>query len=214
MRERAQVMRTALGAVAFLFVLVYPFAVYFGLTRLSMRELLWVLGPLVVLVGLARLVQHRGERALSALAPVVVMGTLIGLTGLLADQRFLLATPVLINLVLLAGFAGSLRSERPLVERFARLQVEDLSPQEVVYCRRVTIVWSVFFVCNALVAGALALFAPLSWWTLYTGLISYLFVGAVGAVEYIYRKYRFGRFGTNPIDRVLRVFLTRGAVSG
>ena len=61
---------------------------------------------------------------------------------------------MLINLVLLVGFAGSLRDGTPLVERFARMQVDDLSPAEIDYCRKVTRSGASFFVLNGSIAGA------------------------------------------------------------
>jgi uncharacterized membrane protein len=150
------------------------------------------------------------RRELTALLPVAAV---LALSGFLDDHRVLLATPVLINLGLLVSFGGSLRTETPIVERFARMQVSDLSQAEVVYCRRVTQVWSAFFVLNGTAAAVLALAAPLSWWALYTGLISYGLLGLLGASEYVIRKRRFGRFGDNPIDRMLHAVLVRGLVS-
>ena len=141
------------------------------------------------------------------------MAVLLALTAILNDHRFLLATPVLINLGLLIAFAGSLHTDRPLVERFARLQVDDLSAAEVRYCRRVTIVWSLFFVLNGATAGLLAVAAPLSWWALYTGLIAYLLIGVVAASEYVIRKHNFGRYNGSPVDRLLRMVLPQRSAS-
>jgi uncharacterized membrane protein len=207
-------MRTALGIAAFALALLYPAIVYYALTRMGARELAFVLLPVLVAVALTRLPSERRARSLQALAVPAAMAALIALTALLDDSRFLLAMPVLVSLILLAGFAGSLLGEMPLVERFARMQVDDLSREEVEYCRQVTITWCVFFVCNGAVAGLLALFAPLSWWALYTGLLAYVLIGLLGATEYVIRKYRFGRYGTTPLDRVLRALLQRRQVNG
>ncbi len=40
----------------------------------------------------------------------------------------------------------------------------------------------------AAVAAALALWAPLAWWTLYTGLIAYLLMGLLFAGEWLVRQ--------------------------
>jgi uncharacterized membrane protein len=207
-------MRTALGIAAFVLALLYPAIVYYALTRLGARELALVLLPIVAIMAIARMPRERRARSLQALATPAAMAVLIGLTALLDDPRFLLAMPVLVNAILLAGFAGSLLGEMPLVERFARMQVDDLSQEEVEYCRQVTLTWCVFFVCNGGIAGLLAVLAPLSWWALYTGLLSYVLIGLLGASEYVIRKYRFGRYGTTPLDRVLRAVLQRGQVNG
>jgi uncharacterized membrane protein len=95
------------------------------------------------------------------------------------------------------------------VERLARIQVADLSPAEVRYCRAVTVVWCGFFVLNGAASALLAAAAPRAWWAAYTGAISYGLVAAVFAGEYVVRKARFGRFGRGPVDRTLRLLLRR-----
>ena len=97
----------------------------------------------------------------SSAACLLAGGALLG-SAVSGDHRFLLATPVLINAGLFITFAGSLRTDTPLIERFARMQVSDLSAEELRYCRSVTQVWSAFFVLNGGTALALALFAPLA----------------------------------------------------
>jgi uncharacterized membrane protein len=200
-------MRTVFSVIAFALLLLYPAAVYYGLTRLGTRQVVWLLIPLLLLGVLSRMPRERGARWAEALKAPAAMALLLSLTAFFDDRRFLLATPVLINLVLLVGFAGSLRGKTPLVERFARLQVDDLSEAEVKYCRQVTIVWSLFFVLNGSLAGLLALLAPLSVWALYTGAIAYVLIGLLGASEYALRKYRFGRYNDGLLDRILRAVL-------
>jgi uncharacterized membrane protein len=122
------------------------------------------------------------------------------------DRRLFLALPALTNLALLAHFAVSLRTI-PVAERFARAQEDVLSPAQVVYCRAVTIVWCVFFIVNGGVTVALALLAPLGWWTLYAGGLSYVAVGTLAAGEVIVRKARFRKYSGAPYDLLLaRVF--------
>lgn len=185
-----------------LLVAGYPIAVYVGLTRFSARGV----GLLLALL-LAPSIVHKLRRArredLWAVArlPLTIL-SLLALATILDDARFVFALPVLINLALLAQFAGSLRGT-PLVERFARMQQPSLSPAQVVYCRRVTLVWCAFFVLNASISGALALFAPLAAWTLYNGLIAYVLLGLVGGVEYVVRKFRFREYGSGLHDRLL-----------
>src|SRR5690606_1701831 len=81
---------------------------------------------------------------------------LFAAAALSGQPRLFLALPVLVNLGLLANFAASLRGEVSLVERFARLQEPELPPGGPAYCRKVTIAWCVFFVANAGVSLALA----------------------------------------------------------
>jgi len=140
---------------------------------------------------------------LVAVLPVPAsMFLLLALSSLLDDRRFMLAMPVLISVALLLTFGTSLRTT-PMVERFARLQQPDLSASKVRYCRTVTLVWCGFFVFNALICAALALFASLSAWALYTGLVSSVLIGALATAEYAVRKYRFRDYGGGVHDRLL-----------
>lgn len=195
-----------LAALNGLIVLAYPVAVYLSLSRLGARGAGLVLAALL-LPGLAQ--RLRGARRQDLLVvlrlPLGVLA-LLGLAALLDDRRLVLALPVLINLALLAQFAGSLRGT-PLVERFARMQQPQLGPAQIGYCRAVTKVWCGFFVLNGATAAALALAAPLSWWTLYNGLLAYLAMGVLGAGEYVVRKARFREYGPGLHDRLLaRIF--------
>ncbi len=190
-------------------VAAYPLAVYFGLLHLSARSLGLVL-MLLLLPGLA--IKWRGARRedlwVVARVPLSVL-LIVGLAALLDDRRFVLAVPVLINAALLYNFASSL-STTPLVERFARMQDPQLGPEQVRYCRSVTRVWCAFFVFNGALSAALAVYASVSLWALYTGLLAYLLIGLLATAEYVVRKARFREYGAGLHDRLLaRVFPPR-----
>ena len=189
-----------------LLVAAYPLAVYVGLTRYSARGLGLVL-MLLLLPGLVRKVRAaRREDLLVVVRLPLSIVALLALAALLDDARFVFALPVLINLALLAQFAGSLRGT-PLVERFARMQEPSLSAAQVAYCRSVTKVWCVFFVLNATTSALLARYASLESWTLYNGLVAYVLIGVLATCEYVVRKARFREYGNGLHDRVLaRVF--------
>jgi uncharacterized membrane protein len=53
------------------------------------------------------------------------------------------------------------------------------------------VIWCVFFVLNGTTAGLLGWWAPLEWWTIYTGLISYILSGVLLGTEWILRRRRF-----------------------
>jgi uncharacterized membrane protein len=184
----------------------YPLGVYFGLTRFGTRSAAWLLLGLAIANTGYRSYRRRAADWSSALVVPLCVGALW-----LDDRRYVLAMPVLINAALFVTFFGSLFREQPIVERFARLSVNDLSSAEVQYCRSVTRVWSAFFVINGAIAALLAARDTLQAWTLYTGFLSYLLIGGLAAAEYTVRKYRFGRYGNGLHDRVLRVLLTRSA---
>jgi uncharacterized membrane protein len=200
-----------LGVVGALFVIAYPVYVYVALEHVSTRPL--ALG-LAALLGVGLIFRLNGARRAHALvaARVPMMLVVILLVGsFFDDRRFVLALPVVTNALFLTHFVTSLRT-MPIAERFARAQESDLSPRQVAYCRSITVAWSVFFVVNGAICGALALFAPIAWWTLYTGLLSYVALGAMVAVEYVIRKARFRTYGTAPVDRALsRIFPPRAS---
>ena len=180
----------------------YPAAVYFGLLHWSPRLVGCVLLALL-LPGLGlRLIGAGRERAWSVLKLPLAVAALVAACAISGDARFMFGLPVLINLALLAGFGSSLRGI-PMVERFARLQKADLSPEQVRYCRSVTWVWCGFFACNAVASAVLALWGGLAAWSLYTGLIAYVLIGALGGTEYVVRKIRFREYGAGLHDRLL-----------
>lgn len=199
-------MKLALAVLNGILVAAYPLAVYVGLTRFSARGVGLLLLGLLVPGMLLKLRQARREDLLAVLRLPLSVCALLGLAALLDDARFVFALPILINAALFVQFFASLRGT-PLVERFARMQSPSLSPAQLAYCRSVTKVWCCFFVLNASLSGALAASAPLSWWTLYNGLIAYLLMGLLGASEYLVRKFRFREYGTGLHDRLIaRVF--------
>jgi uncharacterized membrane protein len=192
-------------------IAAYPLAVYFGLLHLGARSV-GLLLMLLLLPGLA-IKWRRARREdlwVVARVPLSVLA-LVALAALFDERRFVLALPVLINAVLLFNFASSLRST-PLVERFARMQDPELGPEQVRYCRAVTLVWCMFFLLNGALSGVLALVASVASWALYTGLVAYLLIGLLATAEYVVRKARFREYGAGLHDRLLaRVFPPRSA---
>ncbi|AYC34583.1 hypothetical protein D3880_20365 [Pseudomonas cavernae] len=179
-------MSRLLGLLLVVAGLAYPFVVHYGLDhQLPPRLLALLLGGL----WLARLfARGPGNRwmALAALGFCLLLGV-AGEPGLLRWY------PVLMSALLLTVFGLSLRSGMPLVERLARLREPELPAVAVRYTRQVTVVWSLFFLVNGLIAAALTLWAPLAWWTLYNGLIAYGLMGLLFAGEWLVRQ-RVRRF--------------------
>jgi len=97
------------------------------------------------------------------------------------------------NLIFLAAFGLTLFKPPVMIYRFAVIQDKTIpgSPAEkkvAAYCRKVTIVWCVFFVFN----GSMAAFTIFSLsdaiWAVYNGGISYILMGILFAGEFIIRK--------------------------
>lgn len=199
------------GALVSTTILIgYPLLAWIGISYLGTRTAAVLLLVALGASQLRRLTGRPGAlRGLTWLALAVV--GLLALAALFDDPRFILAYPTLVNLVLLSQFGWSLRSGPPMVERFARLQVDDLSQAELAYCRAITAIWCGFFVLNGLTSALLAIWGTRSAWALYSGLIAYLLMGLLFAAEYLVRKARFGRFGPGLVDRLVERLVGPGA---
>lgn len=167
----------------------YPVAIFVGLRAGGVELTAWViLGASLFQLLLLKL---GGAARWTFLATLTAAAAALG-AALLAQAAMLLLVPALTNLALGALFGGSLLSRKPLIERFARLRDSQLSAEKASYCRRVTQIWTLFFALNAATIAVLAAAAPLSWWTLYTGLVGYLLAGMLGVCEITVRTRRFG----------------------
>lgn len=195
-------MQVLIGVLQAVVIVTYPVAVYFGLSHFSTRGI-----GLLVLAMLAptliKALKSRREQLLATMGMPVAIAFLMLLAIVSDDVRFVLAYPALVNLVLLLQFGLTLRKgSQSMIERFARLQTDDLSPRELEYCRTVTACWCGFFVLNGAACALFAAFASRATWALYTGLLSYLVLGVLFAVEFTLRKYLFRKFGPGLLDRI------------
>ncbi|MFP1816443.1 hypothetical protein ACLEC2_11655 [Lonsdalea quercina] len=170
-----------------LLTLSWPFLVWFSVTHPHQR---WIL-PLLVLVFLLRFYALSKDKRLFRETGGLLagIGALLCLTSLwLQDTQWLMGYPVVVNLVMLGLFGGSLYSRMPLVERLARLKEPDLPPQAIRYTRKVTQMWCLFFVFNGSVAAWTCLAGNLRWWALWNGLMSYVLIGIVMGGEWLIRQ--------------------------
>ncbi|HEY3450021.1 MAG TPA: hypothetical protein VGK67_26955 [Myxococcales bacterium] len=194
-------MQVLIGVLQAILFVTYPVAVYFGLSHFSTRGVgLLVLAMLAP--TLVKALKRRREQLMATMGMPIAVALLMLLAIASDDVRFVLAYPALVNLVLLLQFLFTLRQgSQSMVERFARLQVDYLSPKEIAYCRIVTASWCGFFVLNGGACAGFAAFTSRATWALYTGLLSYLILGVLFAVEFTIRKYLFRRFGPGLLDR-------------
>ncbi|UVM73063.1 hypothetical protein [Pseudomonas alvandae] len=167
--------------------LLYPFAVYFGMEHFAP----WQFGLLLGCLWLARALLGKGGTGSRWMAVTAIIFCI--LLAVFDSPLLLRWYPVLISVFMLGLFILSLKYGPPMVERLARLREPQLPAKAVVYTRQVTVAWCVFFLCNGLLAAALTLWAPLSWWMLYTGLISYGLMGLMFAIEWLIRQRVRGR---------------------
>jgi uncharacterized membrane protein len=126
------------------------------------------------------------------------------------DPRALLLVPVFVNLGLLFAFCRTLRGGATIVEQLARLREPALSAAQVRHCRTTTQVWCAFFAANVAICAALAWFAELWLWTLYTGVISYVLGALLFGAEWLVRSWRFHHLTGAWVDPLLRRFFPEG----
>lgn len=204
-KKRPGAFAVVLGLLNAVLTVLYPVAIWLGLTRLGARATsVMVLGLLIPILafrlrGADRTTFWSVLRVPMAILVLVVLGIVTD------DARFVLALPVLISVVLLFTFGETLRpGQVPMIERFARMQEKDLSPDKQAHCRRWTGIWCGFFVVNGAIAALLGIFATPFVWAAYTGGLAYALMGALFAIELVSRRRRFRDFGRGPIDRLLQ----------
>jgi uncharacterized membrane protein len=173
--------------VLLLLLPAYPLLVWIALAHWPVRAVaLLALGVAALRFAAAREALAAAAEARGPLVAVVVLCVAAAVT----DWRpLLLAVPVVMSGFMAFLFGRSLYTV-PLVERFATPAHPELMGELAGYCRRVTQVWFGFLLANAALSLALALFAPLAMWALYTGLICYVLMGLLFAGEWIVRQGR------------------------
>ncbi|MFZ7158661.1 hypothetical protein ACLSZ7_06540 [Avibacterium gallinarum] len=166
----------AVSAVAFPIVFWWQ-----GANNPILFYLPWIMAALWAVKGLLQ--KPSAQRYFSfclALILVVIAGTraLVGMFWY----------PVIINGLMFALFASSLWQSQTFVERLARLQEPNLTAEGVRYTRTVTQVWCVVFIINIVITSALIFGQYYDYWALYSGVISYVFIGLVMGIEWIIRQ--------------------------
>jgi uncharacterized membrane protein len=187
----------------------YPFVVLAGLYLLTPRSVALLLTALFLARWVNGWKVPVREPLLHLWFPAILIGIVLAVTVFSNDERILLLTPTAVNLALLVAFGRTLRGGPSLVETLARFQVPDLPPDEVRYCRSVTIVWCVFFAVNAALSTWLAFHATRQAWALYTGFLAYILIGALFACEFVVRSWRFGRYEGTVVEPLFRRLFPR-----
>ncbi len=169
-----------------LITLLYPLAIWFGHGQVEPR----LLAGLLLLAAVTRLPSLKISRSArwSVVGALLLVGLAIWNNALLPLKLY----PVLVNCALLGAFGYSLISGPPMIERLARLREPNLPQAAIGYTRSVTKIWCIFFFINGAIAFATAVWASEAVWSLYTGVIAYILMGALFGGEFLYRL-RFKR---------------------
>lgn len=165
----------------------YPALIHFSfaLDRPLLVTGIWLAASAV---GLAVAIR-RGHASLALIFGVLLSaGAVLWWWGSAIDLIYV--PPVIINAALMILFGRTLLpGATPLVARIAALWRGHLDKAVALYTRRVTVAWTVFFALMVVESIALALFAPLHVWSLFTNFLNYVFIVLFFVIEYQLRLY-------------------------
>jgi len=181
-------------------LIVYPFAVHTAIIK--------GYGAVALLVFLAIPLILTAHSLMAGLAAVLAVAAAITLlSGIVADNwKYLLyLMPVTINTALGIFFGRTLLpGKTPLITGFSIRMRGKLEPGVAGYTRRVTQLWTAFFILLAVESLMLALFAPVEVWSLFTNILNYLFAGLLFVGEYHYRVRHLDNLEHPGFTRFLR----------
>ena len=173
--------------------IIYPALVFYFLvirgTHIRILSLFVMAFALLSFIGGT----SKKSRIKSFLLPsLLLFGT--GVVCLLTNAAIIFKIyPLLMNLLFLGSFGLTLLQPPSFIYRLAILQDKSIpnSPGEkriAGYCKKVTIIWILFFIFNGCMAGWTIFFGSDMLWSVYNGGISYILMGILFAGEYIARK--------------------------
>jgi uncharacterized membrane protein len=175
-----------LAPVGALLMIGYPFAVYAALAanRPGLAVTLCVLSLTLLAVAAPR----RWRLVVIALFSLVAL--IAFMSGL--GTRLSYLPPVVVNVGLAAWFGVTLRPDRePIISRIARIERGTLAPDLVAYTRRLTLVWTLFFLAMAAVSAALSVLPSAAPWAWFTTFGNWICIAALFFGEQLYRRRRF-----------------------
>ena len=207
MGSKTNKIASIIGTLAAVF---YPFIIYGLLKSFSVRHSGAILLALLIIIYGRKLAAHR---KLWVYIGIQFGGVAIltGTASICNSRLSLMLVPVFISAYLLVNFGITLISPPSMIARYADALGAELSSEEHRYCKTVTIIWVVFFVANGTVTGVLAMEDMFQYWTLYTGLLSYMIIGTLFGGEFLIRRYKFRKFTSHPLDRFLAHVMERNS---
>ena len=183
----------------------YPIALHLIILSGHTQAAVWILLIIALLHSL--LIFSSGQGRLTEL-PVPGIAVLAVISLFIDDASILYLPPILIASGLLVIFGRTLQpGEEPLITQFARRVERESDAAVLLYTRRLTWVWTLFFAAMLIESILLALFAPIEVWSLFTNLINYLLIAGLFALELLYRVFHFRRLPSlGSLKRYFRYF--------
>ncbi len=181
--------------VSSLIIIIYPFAVYWGVSSLGIGSSALIIAGLFLIRFFFPPVFNNISRNINIIRILTMAGFALAiLSWVKHDAQWFRYYPVAVNSFFLMLFGYSLFKPPSVIERLARFKHPDLPEQGVHYTRKVTFVWCVFFLFNGFAALYTVIASTFKIWAIYNGFISYLLIGALLLGEYCFRIYRLKRY--------------------
>ena len=205
-------MPTRFGArivAAVLVSLAYVLGTHWLMTRGggSPWSVVGVLSPMLIAIAIGA--WRAGQHALGAAATLAVVGLCTqALRGVVISPPALyLAQHVGIHAFLAVGFGSTLRAgHTPLITTMAARVHRELTPDMVVYTRKVTLAWTLYFVAMATISLALFAFASFDTWALFANLLTPCSVAAMFGAEHFLRYRWHPEFERTSIADAIRSY--------
>jgi len=182
-------MKTLLRIIISIMVfLLYPYLVYRGVQE----GVVWFAPAAIASVYFYQAVNARSRKIRIQKLAIVLM---LFVGAIYFQDTVAKLVPIIIQLSLMLFFGKTLLPNKgpSLVERFASLEFPVMPPVLMRYCRHLTVMWTGFFAFNVLACLYLALFAPVQWWAIYTGVLIFVLTALIMIAEYIWRFFMFRR---------------------
>jgi uncharacterized membrane protein len=209
-------MSTRLGpriAAAVLVSLAYVLGTHWLMTRAAASpwNVVGVLTPMLaaIAVGAWRGGQHVLGAAATLAIAVLCTQALRGVA--IAPSALYLAQHAGIHLFLAVGFGSTLRAgHTPLITTMAARVHRELTPDMVVYTRKVTLAWTLYFVGMATLSVALFAFASFDTWALFANLLTPCSVALMFGAEHLLRYRLHPEFERASIADAIRSYRRDG----
>jgi uncharacterized membrane protein len=193
--------------------LAYVLGTHWLMTRAhaSPWNVVGVLSPMLAAIAVGA--WRGGQRLLGAAATLAIIGLCAqALTGTaLPPSMLYLAQHAGIHLFLAVGFGSTLRAgHTPLITTLAARVHREFTPAMVVYTRKVTIAWTLYFIVMAAISLALFAWAPFDTWALFANLLTPIALVLMFGGEYGLRYRLHPEFERTSVADAIRSYMHGG----
>lgn len=170
-------------------MLLYPLAAY---ASLWLNQPLLVISYLMLLLLFVSIEKYRNQHWYSGSILLFCITLIFYFIQQSYIQYIHFLPPILILFSLFILFSQSLTTKQiPLISRYAELLGDKHEDRHLHYYRKLTLLWSGFFLFMTVTSILLAVFSSVETWSFFTYVISYLLVAIFFITEFIYRKRHF-----------------------